>query len=81
MTTQKPNNTNDRLTQRELIDKAFTYLNAFKRHRALAHIKRNERDYEKANYHEMRAYQTFDSLELSLRAIQRGQRDLDGGDE
>ena len=65
------------LSQSELIHKCFFYLNSFKRHRALAEIKRQEKDYEKANFHTLKQYQFIDALELGLRAIQKGQRDIE----
>lgn len=68
---------NEEVTQQELIQKTFFYLNSYKRHRALAEIKRQEKNYDKANYHQLKQYQFIDQLELALRAIQKGQRELD----
>lgn len=68
------------LSQRELIGKCFSYLNSFKRHRALANIKRMEGDQVNAQYHELKSYQLMDSLELGLRALQKGMRDIDEGE-
>lgn len=68
-------------TQQELISKAFIYLNAFKRHRALAEIKRHEGNREVMTYNLLKMYQMIDNLELALRAIQKGQRALDEGGE
>ena len=64
------------LSNQELVKKAFTYLNAFKRHRALEQINRQDGNHDQGNYHELKAYQLFDNLELSLRAIQKGLRDV-----
>ena len=74
-------NTNNTLTQKELIDKCFTYWNALKRHRALADIKKNEGNRDAYNFHLMKMYQMGDQLELSLRALQRGQRQIDEGED
>lgn len=65
------------VTQMDLIRKAFKNLNNFKRHRALADIRREEKDWDKTNYHTLKMYQEFDQLELALRAIQSGQRTLE----
>lgn len=64
------------MTDTELISQCFYYLNSFKRHRALMHIKRLENNRDLANYHELKQYQFLDSLELGLRAIQKGARDI-----
>lgn len=73
---------NERITQQELIGKAFKYWNNLKRHRALADIKALEGEREQSNYHRLRMYQNGDQLELALRAIQTGQREIDEeGDE
>lgn len=65
------------MTNEDLIGKCFYYINSFKRHRALAHIRRIEGDSERAIYHELKQYQFIDSLELALRAIQKGAREID----
>lgn len=65
------------MTNEDLIGKCFYYINSFKRHRALAHIRRIEGDSEKAIYHELKQYQFIDSLELALRAIQKGARGIE----
>lgn len=65
------------MTNEDLIGKCFYYINSFKRHRALAHIRRIEGDSEGAIYHELKQYQFIDSLELALRAIQKGARGID----
>lgn len=69
--------TNQDITQTELFKNSFYYLNSFKRHRALANMSRLEGNMEKANRHELKSYQFIDSLELSLRALQKGHRELD----
>lgn len=66
-----------KVSNQDLISKCFFYLNSFKRHRALANIKRLEGDRQQAEYHELKQYQFSDSLELGLRAIQKGMRDLE----
>lgn len=62
-------------TQSELVNLGFTYANSFKRHRALAQIKKYEGDTDQSNYHNMKTYEMFDNLELTLRAIQRGMKE------
>ena len=64
------------MTEQDLVTKAFSYLNAYKRHRALTQINRLEGNRDQANFHELKQYQFIDSLELSLRAIQKGLRDM-----
>ena len=64
------------MSQQELVGKCFLYLNSFKRHRALANIRRLEGDMQTANHHELKTYQLVDSLELGLRALQKGMRDI-----
>jgi hypothetical protein len=59
------------MTNLELVQQCFYHLNTFKRHRALANIKRNEGEHDKANFHELKEYQFLDNLELGLRAIQK----------
>lgn len=65
------------ITDKELLSQCFYYINSFKRHRALAHIKRIEGKKDDANYHDLKTYQFMDTLELGLRAIQKGVRDLE----
>lgn len=65
------------MTERDLIKESFMYLNSYKRHRALANIKRMEGKRDEANFHQLKTYQLIDSLELALRAIQKGLRDFD----
>lgn len=62
------------LSDKELLSQCFYYINSFKRHRALAHIKRIEGKKDDANYHDLKTYQFMDTLELGLRAIQKGVR-------
>lgn len=74
-----PNNNNsnqNEMTQSELFKQAFYYLNSFKRHRALAQIAHQDGNREKKTYNELKSYQFIDSLELALRALQKGHRDL-----
>jgi hypothetical protein len=54
------------MTQQDLVQEGFTYLNSFKRHRALAEIKQNDR-----NYHTLQMYKMIDNIELTLRAINK----------
>lgn len=70
------NKTGERKTNIDLIGISFTNINAYKRHRALAESSRREGDTDNAIYHELKQYKTIDGLELSLRAIQRGLRDV-----
>jgi hypothetical protein len=65
------------MTQMDLIGLCFQYLNSFKRHRALEQVKRKEGQHDQANYHELQQYKMIDQLELALRAIQKGQREID----
>jgi hypothetical protein len=67
---------NNNLSQQDLIKRAFTYLNSFKRHRALEKMKRYDKEFEKATYHQLKQYEMFDNLELTLRAIQKGEREI-----
>lgn len=69
-------NENQSMTNQELISQCFYYLNSFKRHRALENIKRLEGDRDGANFHELKQYQFIDSLELGLRAVQKGAREI-----
>lgn len=64
-------------SQQDLINLAFRALNAYKRHKTLQQINQRERTWDKANYHGVKAHETFLELELALRAIQKGQRTLD----
>lgn len=66
-----------KMSNQDLVTQCFFYLNSFKRHRALANIKRLEGDTTSAQYHELKQYQFADSLELGLRAIQKGMRDIE----
>lgn len=62
------------MTKEELMKNCFYYLNSFKRHRALALIKRNEGKLQECAFDELKMYQFIDSLELGLRAIQKDMR-------
>lgn len=66
----------DKLTQQELISKCFYYLNSFKRHRALEEISKHEGKYDQVNYNKLKQYQFIDQLELGLRALQKGEREI-----
>ena len=65
---------NTTVTNQELVSKAFYYLNSYKRHRALEQINRLDGKRDIANFHQLKQYQFIDSLELALRAIQKGTR-------
>lgn len=69
-------NPNENITQSDLFKEAFYYVNSFKRHRALATIAKQKGDRDKQNYHSLKQYEFFDQLELALRALQKGHRDL-----
>lgn len=63
------------MSSQDLFKVAFSRLNDFKRHRALAKEAEMEGNREKENYHILKQYQLFDSLELSLRALQKDSRE------
>jgi hypothetical protein len=65
------------MSNQELITQCFYYLNSFKRHRALENIKNHARDRDAAVFHKLKQYEFIDSLELGLRAIQKGQREIE----
>jgi hypothetical protein len=69
-------NSGENITQSELFKEAFYYVNSFKRHRALATIEKQKGNREKQNFHTLKQYEFFDQLELALRALQKGHRDL-----
>lgn len=56
------------MSTQDLISEAFTLLNAYKRHRALADIKQTR---EEKNFHDLMKYKKIDELELALRGIQK----------
>lgn len=58
-------------TNIDLISQCFYSLNSYKRHRALALIKKEEGKSLDAQYHELKQYQLIDNLELGMRALQR----------
>lgn len=61
------------MSANELIQEGFSYLNSFKRHRALREIKTND-----TQYNELQMYKMIDKLELTLRAINK---ELRGNDD
>jgi hypothetical protein len=67
----------DNLTQLELIQKCLSYWNSLKRHRTLADIRKQEKRFEDSMYHQLQEYKMSELLELGLRALQNGQRDLE----
>lgn len=76
-TTTVTSSQEERKSQQELIRIAFNNLNAYKRHRTLARIEKRNNDYAKANFHQVKANENFEELELALRAIQYGERNSD----
>lgn len=70
-------NMDDLMTNMDLIGLAFKDINAYKRHRVLAESARRDGNTEEAIYHELKRYKYIDSLELTLRAIQKGLREID----
>ena len=75
-TNETNNNNNGRKSNIDLIGICFKNINAYKRHRALAESARRDGDMDKAIYHELKQYKNIDGLELALRAIQSGLRDV-----
>ena len=63
-------------TQSELCKQAFKAMNSFKRSRALMEGAVRQED---RNYHELQMFKQFDSLELTLRAIQSNARADESG--
>jgi hypothetical protein len=61
---------------RELITIAFTHINSYKRARALADYNRLQGNREKADQYELKRFRHIDGLELALRAIQKGLREI-----
>lgn len=61
----------------DMVGKAFRYINSYKRSRALAETSRQEGDINKAMFNELKQYKNIDGLELALRALQRGLRDME----
>ena len=59
----------------ELINDAFKSLNLFKRHRTLHSEAKHKGNHVEAQIQELKMYQTFDSLELIVRGIQRNERE------
>jgi hypothetical protein len=59
----------------DLINDAFKYINAFKRHRTMQSEARYKANHVEAQIQELKMYQTFDSLELTIRGIQRMERE------
>lgn len=59
------------------IKNAFYHLNSFKRHRSLLNIERSKPapDVREIHYHELKMYQFIDNLELSIRAINKDNRE------
>jgi hypothetical protein len=59
----------------DLINDAFKFLNAYKRHRTLHTEAKMKGNYGESQIQELKMYQTFDSLELVVRGIQRIERE------
>lgn len=70
------NGTNERKSNMDLIGICFRNINAYKRHRTLAEESRKKCDTDNAIYNELKQFKCIDSLELALRAIQKGLRDV-----
>lgn len=70
------NGIHERKSNTDLIGLSFKYINSYKRHRALAEDARGNGDTSKAIYHELKQYKEVDGLELALRAIQKGLREI-----
>lgn len=64
-------------TNIDLIGLSFRNINGFKRHRALADSARQDGNMDRAIYHELKQYKYIDSLELTIRAIQKGLREVE----
>lgn len=80
--TTKPTNTSTTSARKvtentDAVNRAFRYINAYKRHRALAEAARQEGNRDKATYNELKQYKNFDGLELAVRAIQKGLREME----
>lgn len=70
------------MNSQELIQQCFYYLNSYKRHRALEQIRKSDGGSgQDIQYHQLKQFQFIDSLELGLRAIQKGVRTIEGSDE
>ena len=67
------------MSNADLIQQCFYHINTFKRHRALTQIKRLENQHNEANFHELKAYQSLDNLELGLRALKKAIYDMEKG--
>ena len=59
----------------ELINDAFKFLNAYKRHRTLHTEAKIKGNYGESQIQELKMFQTFDSLELVIRGLQRIERE------
>lgn len=68
--TQKPKD------NQELIGIAFRHINEYKRARALADHERLQGNREKADRWELKRFRHIDGLELAMRAIQKGLREI-----
>lgn len=66
------------VNSRTQIDRAFKAWNSAKRALTLADIAKSEGRHDDAIRHELEFYKQCSRLELSLRAIQKGIRDLEG---
>lgn len=65
------------VSETELIQQAFYYLNTYKRHRALEQVEIQNNNRDQVTYHCLKQYQMIDALELALRAIQKDRREAD----
>lgn len=62
---------------KELISICFGHINSYKRARALADYNRLNGNRDKADVYELKKYRHIDGLELALRAIQKGLRQIE----
>jgi hypothetical protein len=70
------NNTYKPKDNQELISIAFRHINEYKRARALADYERLQGNREKADKWELKRFRHIDGLELAMRAIQKGVREI-----
>jgi hypothetical protein len=61
---------------RELMTICFSHINGYKRARALADYNRLQGNRDKADAYELKRFRHIDGLELALRAIQKGLREI-----
>lgn len=62
---------------KEIMGIAFMHINGYKRARALADYNRIQGRKDKADLYELKRFRHIDGLELALRAIQKGLREIE----